>query len=711
METKSNTSRGSIAWPLFVGIGSVLPWCAAELVIGWNPGVHAAALAVSLGVGIGLLLVGPLRWFSNDVWFATLVILPLPILHICGIHWALGRAIFLLPRLLFVVAWVQALSIGALLALLALALLRRRLPQRPFWRWFASGATMFGAPLLLVGPALEYSRATAPWTGDALWLAGLCLCAILPWRRVLCPPLAITSGICLGFVPDEYVPLLASFAAVTVGASLVSLREWSPRWFALDPPPRPSRVVTFVCLASGVAALAAAHALTQWSQPTWLSKRGRGGVATAIILLGRSGTDFDRDGYGMFFGQRDCRPFDATVHPGRLEEPGNGIDDNCMMGDAQESSVSFFKRVDAVQPPPAPFSHDVVVVLVDALRFDDATSLPLPAMQKLFRSGVFYERAYTTSTFTSQALMGILAGRLPTNIELKWKTPFNGCPVRAPGGLAVQLHEAGFDTAMVGFPNVEEMEYFRPHVYAKGFSKTVYLDYSASSDEVADHAIQTWKAMDQHKRRFLFAYFIQLHNSITSHSEYRTAIASFDRAFARLRAEIGSDVLWVLLADHGEEWYEHGHRGHAKTLFDEVVHVPLVIAGPDIVPRRIQQVSSLRSLSPTLLSMLLPQSDHALGPFLCVDQTGCKDQVAPLGLRMQTEHLHGLIVGHKKVIRDLRQGSILAYDLERDPQERSPLTHVPEELARQLYAWEEYGFSATGDEHLWPYTKPVVGAP
>jgi arylsulfatase A-like enzyme len=38
----------------------------------------------------------------------------------------------------------------------------------------------------------------------------------------------------------------------------------------------------------------------------------------------------------------------------------------------------------------------------------------------------------------------------------------------------------------------------------------------------------------------------------------------------------------VVTADHGEEFFEHGRFGHGKTLYDEVIHVPLVMAGPGL---------------------------------------------------------------------------------------------------------------------------------
>jgi arylsulfatase A-like enzyme len=38
----------------------------------------------------------------------------------------------------------------------------------------------------------------------------------------------------------------------------------------------------------------------------------------------------------------------------------------------------------------------------------------------------------------------------------------------------------------------------------------------------------------------------------------------------------------VLMADHGEEFGDHGSVAHGHTLYDELVHVPLIIAGPGI---------------------------------------------------------------------------------------------------------------------------------
>ncbi len=64
------------------------------------------------------------------------------------------------------------------------------------------------------------------------------------------------------------------------------------------------------------------------------------------------------------------------------------------------------------------------------------------------------------------------------------------------------------------------------------------------------------------------------------------------------------NTLFVLTADHGEEFFEHGHKGHQKSLFDEVVHVPLIMVWPGHIPPGTQVKDQVRSidLMPTMLT-------------------------------------------------------------------------------------------------------------
>jgi hypothetical protein len=66
------------------------------------------------------------------------------------------------------------------------------------------------------------------------------------------------------------------------------------------------------------------------------------------------------------------------------------------------------------------------------------------------------------------------------------------------------------------------------------------------------------------------------------HALYDGAVEYTDFAFGELMKALDAmglakDTLVVITADHGEEFWEHGSVGHAHTVYDELVRVPLVM--------------------------------------------------------------------------------------------------------------------------------------
>ena len=60
-----------------------------------------------------------------------------------------------------------------------------------------------------------------------------------------------------------------------------------------------------------------------------------------------------------------------------------------------------------------------------------------------------------------------------------------------------------------------------------------------------------------------------------------------------------------MTADHGEELMEHGWIGHTRTLFDELLHVPLIVWLPGVLePAEIEAPVSLVDIAPSVLSSL-----------------------------------------------------------------------------------------------------------
>jgi arylsulfatase A-like enzyme len=80
-----------------------------------------------------------------------------------------------------------------------------------------------------------------------------------------------------------------------------------------------------------------------------------------------------------------------------------------------------------------------------------------------------------------------------------------------------------------------------------------------------------------------------------------------DMELARLFSEVRTkwpNTIIVLTSDHGEEFWEHGGIGHAKTVYQEVVNIPLIVSAPGISPREVATPVENIDIAPTLAGLL-----------------------------------------------------------------------------------------------------------
>jgi arylsulfatase len=81
---------------------------------------------------------------------------------------------------------------------------------------------------------------------------------------------------------------------------------------------------------------------------------------------------------------------------------------------------------------------------------------------------------------------------------------------------------------------------------------------------------------------------------------YDDSIRYGDRFLNRLRGDLAEDdPLFVVHADHGEEFGSHGRYGHQPYLYEELTHVPLVVWNADQTGR-VERPVELRQLAPTI---------------------------------------------------------------------------------------------------------------
>ncbi len=164
---------------------------------------------------------------------------------------------------------------------------------------------------------------------------------------------------------------------------------------------------------------------------------------------------------------------------------------------------------------------------------------------------------------------------------------------------------------------------------------------------------------------------------------YELEIESVDRRVGALLRALESAgqrqrTLIVFTSDHGEEFGEHGGFLHDHAMWDEVIRVPLIVAGPGVRRgHRVRTPVSLVDLVPTLTDIFALQG---LGPFqgesLRPVLRGRRDEPTPRHHYISSTIQHdaeAMIHGRYKLIAATDGSGVSLYDLEADPLEQNDL--------------------------------------
>ena len=149
----------------------------------------------------------------------------------------------------------------------------------------------------------------------------------------------------------------------------------------------------------------------------------------------------------------------------------------------------------------------------------------------------------------------------------------------------------------------------------------------------------------------------------------------------------------IICADHGEEFGEHGHFGHGSTLYDEVIHVPLIMHFPGQQGgKKIDMLTSNVDIMPTLLDLLdIPVPHQAQGKSLKDFIYGKKTELPYAAVLGQLPNASSLHSAKWKLVVDV-WGSKNLYDLSLDPGEKSNVfgdnLRLGFEMEAQLKKWE-----------------------
>jgi arylsulfatase A-like enzyme len=148
----------------------------------------------------------------------------------------------------------------------------------------------------------------------------------------------------------------------------------------------------------------------------------------------------------------------------------------------------------------------------------------------------------------------------------------------------------------------------------------------------------------------------------------------------------------MLLSDHGEEFFEHGRKGHRQTLYDEVIRIPLIVRYPGHVPAglRVRRQARMIDVAPTLLDLVgMPAPTNVMGHSLVPLFSGGElsgDTLAVSELFSVGRELRSFRRLDSKMIYNEQTKGASFFSLLEDPRERNPLTQTGNPTVSRLSA-------------------------
>jgi choline-sulfatase len=379
------------------------------------------------------------------------------------------------------------------------------------------------------------------------------------------------------------------------------------------------------------------------------------------------------------------------------------------------SPAPLASAMPAVEAPHTP--RNVLLLTIDSLRADMPwTGYPraiAPNLTKLAEDSVVYTNEYALSSYTAKSVAGFLTSRYPSTLYRSGY--FFATYPKSDLFLAEVLHQHGIATT-----SWHAHGYFRSAGLEQGFDTWQLVpgiqfdpetDKSITSQDMTPLGIKLLsKPENTGKQFFAWAHYMDPHDQYNKHAEspdfgnknrdrYDSEVFYTDLWLGKLldfaRAQPWwKDTVLIVSADHGEAFGEHGFYKHAFEIWDVLTRVPLLVSGPGIKPRRIDERRSHIDLAPTILEILgLPPEPAFMGKSVLPELQGAApDNREPI-LSELTEDSHNpprraFILGDYKLLV-IKERKFLLFNLRNDPGEETDLAaSEPEKLAEIKQAYD-----------------------
>lgn len=316
--------------------------------------------------------------------------------------------------------------------------------------------------------------------------------------------------------------------------------------------------------------------------------------------------------------------------------------------------------IDFRAQPAAPARPDILYLMVDTLRADHlsvygARDVQTPSAARLAGDGVVFEQAISQAPWTRPSVATQLTSLPPHRHGARSKSTSID-----PG--AVMLAEVLADAGYYSVGLYHNIHLAPQWGFARGFHRYRRLlegyplrelvgvrfiaqlwrswrrstlrpgNVHLTAEQVFRLVRQEWEDAPKDVPVFLFVHLMDVHDPYfprstpgpailrdeqapaamrdTFHKAYRDGVAYADTQLGELIRWMQAtgrydDTLIVLVSDHGEEFFEHGGYWHGLTLYEEQIHVPLILKLPQNQSAGSRQPALVRllDLAPTIVAV------------------------------------------------------------------------------------------------------------
>ncbi len=369
----------------------------------------------------------------------------------------------------------------------------------------------------------------------------------------------------------------------------------------------------------------------------------------------------------------------------------------------------------------------VVFIVIDTLRADHVNAELMPGVTGYFAGGRVWTQATANASWTLPSVASFFSSRPVLDL-----TAPSGDLIGIPAGVptwSAELEAAGFTGAAV----VANYSLSVLNGFGEGFS-TFHVPDGKGTAEHPDagwvvEAGRSWLDRHRGESAFLYLHLMDPHFPYRDHHDpavvapdlpalaaglrpaapgerelleelYVGEVRYVDQVLTEFLNDLPNDAVVVLTSDHGESLGERDCWGHGLNLYQESLHVPLLMRGPGIAPGSVEEPVQHLDLAPTLLDLVgLPAPAEMVGRSL-LDGGSSRPLVSstfgagPLRwswrlrddkvlLRMAEQPGLGEVARSKMLGGGRREPGAFAFDLADDPFEENPNT-LPDELVEPV---------------------------